>query len=228
MPQPEPYQQPLFHYRPVAKVVPIQAPATPPAKVRQATAARPVPGSGRARLGASSRQGQLDLQGGGQNLPKTLRTSADAQIYCNDPVAKPLHRAVAACVDLSLLAVADIVFVSMILLAGVGWQTLWHYRLWVASGILLVGVFYRLYWALAMTETPGMRWTGLRLVHFGGGRPTFSQHAVRFLASLLSLAAGGLGLLWIVLDEEHLGWHDSISSTFPTVVEGEPTTFHRE
>jgi hypothetical protein len=35
-------------------------------------------------------------------------------------------------------------------------------------------------------------------------------------SGFLSLAAGGLGLLWALVDEETLTWHDHISKTFPT------------
>jgi hypothetical protein len=30
------------------------------------------------------------------------------------------------------------------------------------------------------------------------------------------LIAGGLGIVWILVDEEQLAWHDHISKTFPT------------
>jgi hypothetical protein len=34
--------------------------------------------------------------------------------------------------------------------------------------------------------------------------------------SFLSYTVGGLGLVWALVDEEQLAWHDHISKTFPT------------
>jgi hypothetical protein len=39
---------------------------------------------------------------------------------------------------------------------------------------------------------------------------------MRQLASVLSLISAGLGLVWALVDEENLTWHDHISKTFPT------------
>jgi len=36
----------------------------------------------------------------------------------------------------------------------------------------------------------------------------------RILASYFSVAAAGLGFLWMLLDVDHLGWHDRISRTY--------------
>ena len=49
------------------------------------------------------------------------------------------------------------------------------------------------------------------------GAPTFEQRFKRLVASILSLAAAGLGLLWALADEEKLTWHDHISRTFVTI-----------
>jgi hypothetical protein len=40
---------------------------------------------------------------------------------------------------------------------------------------------------------------------------------MRQLAGLLSVVSAGLGLVWALVDEENLTWHDHISKTFPTV-----------
>ncbi len=34
---------------------------------------------------------------------------------------------------------------------------------------------------------------------------------------MLSLFAGGIGLVWSLVDEDGLTWHDHISATFPTI-----------
>jgi hypothetical protein len=53
-------------------------------------------------------------------------------------------------------------------------------------------------------------------VDFDGRRPDREQRRMRLVAGLLSLSAAGLGLVWALVDEENLTWHDHISKTFPT------------
>jgi uncharacterized RDD family membrane protein YckC len=89
---------------------------------------------------------------------------------------------------------------------------------WIGFGgafVLVVG-FYGLIWTLGNSETPGMRWTGLRLTNFDGLPPERSQRLRRYLATCLSFATCGFGLLWSLVDEESLTWQDHISKTFPT------------
>ncbi len=75
---------------------------------------------------------------------------------------------------------------------------------------------YRVLWCLGGGDTPGMRFAGLRLVDFDGRRPEREQRTIRLAASLLSIISAGLGLVWALVDEESLTWHDHISKTFPT------------
>ena len=79
----------------------------------------------------------------------------------------------------------------------------------------IFAVAYGLMWAYAATETPGMRWTHLRLTTFDGFPPDAKQRILRFAGSCLSLCTV-VGLLWSLADEESLNWQDHISRTFPT------------
>jgi uncharacterized RDD family membrane protein YckC len=85
-----------------------------------------------------------------------------------------------------------------------------------SAAAVLIAVLYRILWLIANSDTAGMRWAGLRLVDFDGYAPARSQRIQRLSASLLSVGAAGLGLLWGLADEESLTWHDHISKTFPT------------
>lgn len=89
-----------------------------------------------------------------------------------------------------------------------------------APGYLLAAVtmvlVYHLCWRLAKRDTLGMRCFHLRLLNFDGYPPTPRQRTIRLLAACLSILALGLGLLWALVDQEHLTWHDHISKTFPT------------
>jgi uncharacterized RDD family membrane protein YckC len=144
--------------------------------------------------------------------------SVDGAIYCDAPVAVPAHRAMAAAVDASIVLMALAVFGVIFRLAGgvfvLDSKTAPMF-LAVAAGVV---VFYRVLWCLANGDTAGQCWTHLRLVNFDGQRPTRTQRFYRLASGLLSFLAAGIGLLWSLVDEETLTWHDHISKTFPTPV----------
>jgi uncharacterized RDD family membrane protein YckC len=62
-------------------------------------------------------------------------------------------------------------------------------------------------------QTPGMSWTGLRLVNFDGRPATAHQRRKRVWASVASLASLLLGFFWAAVDDEKLTWHDHMSET---------------
>jgi uncharacterized RDD family membrane protein YckC len=90
---------------------------------------------------------------------------------------------------------------------------------WFAGFGLLIGFGYKLLWALAGTESPGLQWLRLRLSTFDGVPPSRKERLTRLMAGCLSLMAGGLGFIWAVADEEKLSWHDHMSKTFLTSAE---------
>jgi len=133
-------------------------------------------------------------------------------------VAVPLQRFLAAAVDTSLVLVAVGVFLTIFYLAG-GEMVLNRQTLPFLGGVAaVIGLFYRALWCLGNGDSPGMRFAGLRLVDFDGRRPNRDQRITRQVAGLLSLLSAGLGLVWALVDEESLTWHDHISKTFPTII----------
>src|SRR5579863_3240886 len=129
---------------------------------------------------------------------------ADAVIYCDARVAIPAHRAMAAALDASMIVMALAVFGIVFRLAGgvfvLNAKTAPIF-LGVTAGIV---IFYRLLWCLANGDTIGQKWTRLRLVNFDGQPPTRAQRLYRTASGFLSLMAGGIGLLWSLVDEETL------------------------
>jgi uncharacterized RDD family membrane protein YckC len=85
--------------------------------------------------------------------------------------------------------------------------------------MVLTAMFYSLLFAIAGALTPGMRWTELRLINFDGFPPDARSRAFRLIGGWISILSGGLGLVWALLDEEGLTWHDHMSKTFPTLRE---------
>jgi uncharacterized RDD family membrane protein YckC len=96
-----------------------------------------------------------------------------------------------------------------------------------ATTFALITMFYGLLFAISGRETPGQHWTNLQLINFDGFPPDGSSRALRFAGSWLSFGACGIGLLWALLDEEFLTWHDHMSKTFLTMREAD-SSFHRE
>jgi len=195
------------------KVVPI------PGRTRRETSA---PRRAPTRLPRAEARKARDLQ---QSLdfpdsygePEPERTQVEAVIYCDAPVALPAHRIIAATFDISMVLIAAGLFLAIFFLAGgdliLSKQNV-TFLFCVAS---MLAFFYRALWCLAGGDTPGMRFAGLKLVDFDGRSPDREQRGLRQMASLLSVLSAGLGLVWALVDEENLTWHDHISKTFPTI-----------
>jgi uncharacterized RDD family membrane protein YckC len=137
-------------------------------------------------------------------------------ICCDAPVALPTHRIMAAAADISLVLIAVGLFLAIFFGLG-GDMSLSRRSLPFLLGVaFVIATFYRFLWCLAGGDTPGMRFARLRLVDFDGRAPNRDQRLLRQVASLLSVLSAGLGLVWALVDEENLTWHDHISKTFPT------------
>jgi uncharacterized RDD family membrane protein YckC len=206
------FQRSLFSARETPQVISLDSivlpreertrPRTERSKPR---ARRPIPGQGSLEFGEPQR---------------SLDTEVEAVIYCDAPVAIPTHRIMAAAVDLSLIAIALGVFVG-VFLGILHWfdlpVSLTKQTLPLFAGIAMVfGLLYKMMWCLADGDSAGMRWTHQRLINFDGQRPDREQRFRRVASASLSLMAAGLGIVWALVDEESLTWHDHISKTFPT------------
>jgi uncharacterized RDD family membrane protein YckC len=197
------YQRPLFQEMQHVMKIPV-LPAAEPHDSKPRTA-RPRP-----PRRAHTDQQLLDFSG-----PK-VRTSLEAVIYCDSPVAAPVHRLIGAVLDISLVLIGLGLFMAIFQVAGgpiaLTLETLPVMAL-VAAGVWF---FYNLLFSIAGGDTPGTGWAHLRLVNYDGQPPTRDQRIYRVLASYLSIMAAGMGLLWALVDEESLTWHDHMTRTFPT------------
>lgn len=146
----------------------------------------------------------------------SLGMEVEAVIYCDAPVALPVHRLMAVAADASMIIIALGLFLAIFYLSG-GRIVFSRPSALLFVGVVAAVVFlYRVLWCLGDGDTPGMRFAGLRLVDFDGRRPEREQRTIRLAASVLSIVSAGLGLVWALVDEENLTWHDHISKTFPT------------
>ena len=62
-------------------------------------------------------------------------------------------------------------------------------------------------------QTLGMRAWRLRAVDVQGNPPGWSAIVLRFSVGALSLAAAGLGFVWVLVDRERRSWHELASGT---------------
>ena len=141
---------------------------------------------------------------------------AEPVIECDAPVALPAHRMIAAAFDGSIVIVAVSLFFTVFHFAGGTIVLNKHTAPLLAAVAAVFYLFYKILWCLADGDTAGMRWAHLRLVNFDGQPPERDQRLYRIASGFLSLLAAGLGLLWALVDEESLTWHDHMSRTFPT------------
>ena len=137
-------------------------------------------------------------------------------IYCDASVANPLHRATAGFLDSAMILASMGLFLATFELCG-GSVVLTAKTAPLYIGILtVIALFYKLLFCICGADTPGMVWTQLRLLNFDGHIPDRDERVQRLFGSVLSYAVGGLGMVWALVDEEQLAWHDHISKTFPT------------
>lgn len=75
-----------------------------------------------------------------------------------------------------------------------------------------VAAYFLFFWCRG-GQTPGMRAWGLRVEMTDGRALGLPAAARRLAAGMLSGAALGIGLLWILLDPQQRAWHDRLSAT---------------
>jgi uncharacterized RDD family membrane protein YckC len=124
------------------------------------------------------------------------------------------YRLLAALVDGALITS---VFLAMVLVAMDRMQHLPAAKtaeLGAASALLLVALLYQALSLLLAGVTPGMSYARISLCTFDGQVPTRAQLLYRLGAVLLSILPVGLGVAWILFDDDHLSWHDQLSRTY--------------
>ena len=221
-----PRQAMLFQDRPAGKVIPFDGILDPPAPPKPRTVTRTSTRVTRRPGASNDAQPSLEFLQAGPPVPRKLGTTVDAVIDCEAQVAAPMHRACAAAVDGSMILIACGLFFTLFHFLGGAFPASKTAILVMAAATVLIAMFYGFVWVCAGGRTPGMRALRLTLINFDGYPPDGVSRWLRYLGACLGYCAGGLGLLWALLDEESLAWHDHISKTFPTF-HGPETSFVR-
>jgi uncharacterized RDD family membrane protein YckC len=131
------------------------------------------------------------------------------------PQTAPLElRLMSGLVDALLVAGGALAFVAAYAHAG-GELLLGGPAVAAILGVLAVThVLYQLLFFTFSDQTPGMRYARIGLCTFSDDNPTRAQMRRRILAQAIAVCPFGIGLLWIVLDDDGLGWHDRISRMY--------------
>jgi uncharacterized RDD family membrane protein YckC len=142
----------------------------------------------------------------------------DLDARSNPQTAALSQRLMALLVDACCVGCGMVGFVALVAeIAGPALRALALPALAATAAITLL-VFALLYQALFFSladATPGMRYARISLCTFNDENPSRKAMRRRIVALLLAVCPLGLGLLWMALDDDGLGWHDRISRMYP-------------
>ena len=167
---------------------PVEEPAPKRTPAKRTAARKPA--------GPPVEQATLDFIPGAPARARKLKTDVEAQVFCEQPVATPMHRFIASAID------AAIVLIGFGLLLGImealGGSLGQGRIFWMAlAGVLaLVSLFYGLIWAIAGARNRGHALRPIcSLSPSTAFRSTARSRALRFASTWLSFCSGGLGPL---------------------------------
>lgn len=207
----------LFDARP--KIIPFETIAVRKGGTRLQPQRRKSRPGGQATAATAGNQPPLDLR-----APAPRERSA---VNDDAPVAPAAVRLHAATLDAIFLATGIVAAAVPFYLMGGRFVPSAKAVLPYAATIAALGFFYHLFWCVLGRESAGMRCLGLRVLTFDGHLPTWQQRVGRLVLTCLDVTAAGLGLVWALIDEEGLTWHDHLSKTFPAEYDPNPGTLRR-
>lgn len=123
-------------------------------------------------------------------------------------------RLISAAIDGAMVLGSFLIALAM---AGSAIKPLAHTPLGIAGAAALlfaVAIGYQAIFFSLSDATPGMKYAGISLCTFDEQIPTRVQLRRRLGALLVSLLPVGLGLIWVLFDEDRLSWHDRLSRTY--------------
>ena len=137
-----------------------------------------------------------------------MQSTSDKPCY---PPAGLFTRLIAMFYDSLLLLSVLLIATALALLASKG--TLHYHNPFFRTFLFLICFsFYAWFW-LHGGQTLGMRAWRLQLQGLDGGPVSIWQALLRFMVAIPSLALGGIGLWWMLIDREKLALHDRFSES---------------
>jgi uncharacterized RDD family membrane protein YckC len=147
-------------------------------------------------------------------LPQT-----ETQTKTTQPVdiASVELRLMAAAVDGCCIGAAFLAFATAVaVIAGPGLAALSMPLLGgsMIGALLVTTLIYQLLFFTLSEATPGMRYARIGLCTFSEENPSRKAMRQRVFATMLAACPVGLGLLWVWMDDQRLGWHDRMSRIY--------------
>jgi uncharacterized RDD family membrane protein YckC len=130
--------------------------------------------------------------------------------------AGPLRRLLAMFYDSLLLLSALLVATTLVMLFTRGTLS-YHNPFYKTLLFAICYLFHSWFW-LHGGQTLGMKTWRLRVQRRDGGPLSIWQALARFMVAIPSLALGGLGFFWMLIDRERMTWYDRFSQTVVVVL----------
>lgn len=128
-------------------------------------------------------------------------------------VAPMGQRFLAGCADVLIVTIATFVFLAIVLRQVPAPDGRLGYAL-VAMLPMALWAIYEYLFLVHCATTPGMQMARLSLVSFDAEFIRRRTRRARALACMLSTFPLALGIIWALLDDDTLCWHDRISRTY--------------
>jgi uncharacterized RDD family membrane protein YckC len=153
-----------------------------------------------------------------QHLQPTAETR---HLYSTPFKIAPLNlRAMSAAVDICAVLAASLIFTAVLVMTASHFapgglhMSLAQAAICAFGTVTVLGFAYQYLFFSFSDATPGMRYARIGLCTFSDENPTRSAMRKRVLTLALSSGPLGLGLLWSLLDNDGLAWHDRISRMY--------------
>jgi uncharacterized RDD family membrane protein YckC len=78
--------------------------------------------------------------------------------------------------------------------------------------VFFIATYHIFFWIIA-GQTPGKGIMGLRVLSRQGGKLKLGYAILRYVGYYVSIIPLGLGILWILVDDRRLAWHDKLAGT---------------
>ncbi len=162
------------------------------------------------------------MLGAGPAAESRTRISAqlEAQLHLDQQlyVAPVSRRAMSAVIDFAAVTAGFAAFVEIALKIG-GKDLLDLPRPLLggaaAATFVVFVVIYQLLFFTLNEATPGMRAVRVAFCTINERNPSRGAMRRRLISTLLAACPLGLGLVWMLLDSDGLGWHDRMSRMYP-------------
>jgi uncharacterized RDD family membrane protein YckC len=128
------------------------------------------------------------------------------------PAAGVWRRFAAGFYDLLLLAAVWMLITLIVIVLRGGEAISPGALLYQLLLFIVAAAFYISSW-LRGGQTLGMRAWRIRLEKRSGAAIDLHTGLLRFASGLLTIASGGVGLLWLWIDRDRLPWHDRLAGT---------------